>query len=117
MARFVVKKETEGVWIPDPFMKLPKGATVKVLRHDRKAGILDMLIKRPEGYVEPRHTHSSFHSIVVLEGRVNVAGKELKAGGYIYGPPGVPHGPFEWHDGCVVFAHFEGDPIHHYKKP
>lgn len=95
-------------------MKLPKGAVVKVLRHDAKSHVLDVLIKRPEGYVEPRHTHDSSHSIVVLEGRVVAEGKELKAGGYIYGPPNVPHGPFEWHDGCVVFAHFKGNPIHYY---
>lgn len=111
-----ITKETDGIWKPDPFMKLPKGALVKVLRQDKKNGVLDYLIRWPEGYVEPRHTHEGAHSVVVLQGRVIVEGKELMQGGYVYGPSKKPHGPFEWHDDCIVFVHFEGDPVHYYKK-
>src|SRR5487761_1274130 len=70
----------------------------------------------PEGYVEPRHKHEGTHSVAVLQGRVIAEGKELGPGGYVYGPSKKPHGPFEWHDDCIVFVHFEGDPVHHYKK-
>lgn len=116
MPKVVIRRANESAFKPDPFMKLPKGAMTKVLRHDKRNRTLDMLIKWPDGYVEPRHTHDSSHSVVVLQGRVIVEGKELTAGGYVYGPAGVPHGPFEWHDDCVVFAHFEGNPVHYYKK-
>ncbi|GEM_PF-3181956 len=113
----IIKEPPSGYrWKPDPYMKLPRGARVKVLRRDRKNNVLDMLIRWPEGYVEPRHTHTSTHSVVVLQGRVIVEGKELRKGGYIYGPSGKAHGPFEWHDDCIVFVHFEGNPTHHYKR-
>lgn len=106
----------EREFVPDPFMKLPRGPMVKVLRHDRENQRLDMLIKWPNGYVEPRHWHNAWHSVVVLRGKVKVEGKVLTTGGFIYGPPKVPHGPFEWYDDCIVFAHFEGDPTHYYES-
>ena len=64
----------DSEWKPDPYMKLPKGAMVKVLRKDKKKNVLDMLIKWPDGYIEPRHTHNSTHAVVVLSGRVIVEG-------------------------------------------
>lgn len=116
MPRFIIREGNDSGFRPDSFMKLPKGAMSKPLRYDSKNHVLDMLIRWPEGYIEPRHTHNSSHSIVVLRGSVVVEGKELKPGSYIYAAPGAAHGPFEWHNRCTVFAHFEGDPAHHYKE-
>ncbi|MEE9277825.1 MAG: cupin domain-containing protein [Dehalococcoidia bacterium] len=99
-------------------LTLPEGVRVKILAEDKETGRTDMLINFPPGYVEPRHTHTAFHSCVLLEGRWIVEGKELAPGGYMFGPPGEgqPHGPFECPEGCIVFVSFHGgtgDGIHH----
>lgn len=36
-------------------------------------------------YVEPAHTHDSWHSILVTKGRMCVAGKDLRPGDYVFG--------------------------------
>ena len=42
----------------------------------------------------------SWHSIVVLKGRMCVAGNNLRPGDYVFGW-GEPHGPYEkYPDGC-----------------
>ena len=65
----------------------------------------------PAGYVEPKHTHTSWHSILVTKGRMSVAGKDLRAGDYVFGWD-IPHGPYEYPDGCEVFIVYMGDATH-----
>ena len=91
---------------------LPEGVKYKILDENPKTGRLDMLAYFPPGYVEPRHTHKGAHSDVLVEGRWIIEGTEVGPGGFIYGPPDVPHGPFECPDGCLVFASFHG-PVEH----
>ena len=64
-------------------LTLPEGVQVKVLNYDPEMKRLDMKQRFPAGYVEPRHTHESWHSILVLSGRMCVAGKDLRAGDYL----------------------------------
>ena len=68
--------------------------------------------KFPPGYVEPEHSHKSWHSIVVLGGRMCVAGKDLRPGDYVFGGD-IPHGPYEYPDGCEVFCVFMGEGTQH----
>ena len=56
-------------------LTLPDGVQVKIFAHDNAMGRIDMKVKFPPGYVEPEHAHRSWHSIVVLKGRMCVAGK------------------------------------------
>jgi quercetin dioxygenase-like cupin family protein len=49
-------------------LALGHGVQVKVLYEDPENEHIDMLIKFPPGYVEPRHNHDSSHSVIVLEG-------------------------------------------------
>jgi hypothetical protein len=69
----------------------------------------------PPGYVEPAHTHKSWHSILVTKGRMCVAGKDLRPGDYVFGWD-IPHGPYEYPDGCEVFIVYMGDPTHNWEK-
>jgi len=71
-----------------------------------------MKVKFPPGYVEPAHSHKSWHSIVVLKGRMCVAGKDLRPGDYVFGWDEL-HGPYEYPDGCEVFVVFMGDSVAH----
>jgi len=92
-------------------LTLPEGVQVKVLNYDPVMKRLDMKQRFPKGYVEPRHTHKSWHSIMVLDGRMCVAGKDLRRGDYVFGWD-IPHGPYEYPDGCEVFIVYMGDASH-----
>ncbi len=94
-------------------LNLPEGVKIKIYHQDEATGRMDSLVYFPPGYVEPRHTHGLAHYDTLLEGRWIIEGTEVGPGGHIFGPPGVPHGPFECPEGVVVCASAFGDPIHH----
>jgi hypothetical protein len=93
-------------------LTLPDGVQVKIFAHDKAMKRIDMKVKFPPGYVEPEHAHKSWHSIVVLKGRMCVAGKDLRPGDYVFGWDEL-HGPYEYPDGCEVFVVFMGDSVAH----
>ena len=93
-------------------LKLPPGVKVKVLNYDPVMKRIDMKQRFPAGYVEPAHTHKSWHSILVTKGRMCVAGKDLRPGDYVFGWDEL-HGPYEYPDGCEVFVVFMGDSVAH----
>ena len=92
-------------------LKLPPGVKVKILNYDPVMKRIDMKQRFPAGYVEPKHTHKSWHSILVTKGRMCVAGKDLRPGDYVFGWD-IPHGPYEYPDGCEVFIVYMGDATH-----
>ena len=94
-------------------LNLPEGVRIKVYNEDAATGRRDMLVHFQPGYVEPRHTHGMTHYDTLLEGRWIIEGTEVTMGGHIFGPPDVPHGPFECPDGVTVCASTFGDPAHH----
>lgn len=94
-------------------LTLGNGVQVKVYTQDPETGLADMLIKFPPGYVEPEHVHDSGHSVIVLEGVQIVRGEPLRPGDYCWARGDEPHGPFEYPEGCVVFASFRGPSSQH----
>ena len=98
--------------LANELLTLPDGVQVKVLNQDLAMKRVDMKVKFPPGYVEPAHSHKSWHSIVVLKGRMCVAGKDLRPGDYVFGWDEI-HGPYEYPDGCEVFVVFMGDGTEH----
>lgn len=93
-------------------LTLPKGVKVKIFYKDDSMKRVDMKVKFPPGYVEPAHSHKSWHSICVLKGRMCVAGKDLRPGDYVFGWDEL-HGPYEYPDGCEAFVVFMGDGTEH----
>ena len=93
-------------------LTLPTGIQVKVFAKDEAMKRVDMKVRFSAGYVEPEHSHKSWHSIVVLKGRMCVAGKDLRPGDYVFGWDNL-HGPYEYPDGCEVFAVFTGEGTEH----
>ncbi len=93
-------------------LTLPAGVQVKVFAKDEAMKRVDMKVKFPPGYVEPEHSHKSWHSIVVLKGRMCVAGKDLRPGDYVFGWDDL-HGPYEYPDGCEVFVVVMGEGTEH----
>lgn len=94
-------------------LALGEGVQVKVLYRDPETLHTDMLIRFPAGYVEPRHEHESSHSVVVLEGLQIAEGEPMRPGDYVWADGTRPHGPFEYPEGCVVFASFRGPSSEH----
>jgi anti-sigma factor ChrR (cupin superfamily) len=94
-------------------LTLGQGVQVKILYRDAGTQHTDMLIKFPPGYVEPRHAHDSVHSVIVLEGLQVAEGEHMHPGDYVFGGANTPHGPFEYPEGCVVFASFRGPSSQH----
>lgn len=94
-------------------LTLGHGVQVKVLYQDQEAQLTDLLIRFPPGYVEPRHTHDSSHSVIVLEGLQIAEGDHMHPGDYVFGGANTAHGPFEYPEGCVVFASFRGASAQH----
>ena len=93
-------------------LTLPKGVKVKIFYKDDAMKRVDMKVKFPPGYVEPAHSHKSWHSICVLKGRMCVAGKDLRPGDYVFGWDEL-HGPYEYPDGCEAFVVFMGEGTEH----
>jgi quercetin dioxygenase-like cupin family protein len=115
--RFIALHSAEIEWASGADIQElpPPGPEVKVLRRfpdDDNA--LDLLVRFPPGYVEPRHTHSGEHMVFILEGRMLVDGKTLGPGDYVYGPRDEPHGPFEYPDGILLYASHRGSTVHEY---
>jgi hypothetical protein len=116
--RFKAIHDHEVPWESDDvrgILTLPPGVKVKILNYDPVMKRIDMKQRFPPGYVEPKHTHKSWHSILVTKGRMCVAGKDLRPGDYVFGWD-IPHGPYEYPDGCEVFIVYMGDARHRWKK-
>lgn len=94
-------------------LTLRSGVQVKIYYEDPETDHADMLIRFPPGYTEPEHTHDSSHSVVVLEGLQIVKGEHMRPGDYVWAGGPEPHGPFDYPEGCVVFASFRGPSAQH----
>lgn len=113
--RFRAIYDRQIKWTQRPATKLltlPRGVKVKIFAHDPVMKRIDMKVKFPKGYVEPAHTHKSWHSILVTKGRMCVAGKDLRPGDYVFGWDTL-HGPYEYPDGCEAFVVFMGGGTQH----
>lgn len=91
---------------------LPPGYKVKRLHTDAAMGRFANLVRFPPGYIEPAHHHQGWHCILVQKGRMCVAGRDLRPGDYVFGWD-LPHGPFEYPDGCEIFGLSLGKDMHH----
>lgn len=112
---FLAIYASEVEWQDDTdLLHLPEGVQVKVLMHDPARDLRVMLVKFPPGYHEPAHVHAGTHADTIIQGTQVVGGKSLRQGDLCYGPAGVEHGPFDYPEGCVVFAVFQGDTVHKY---
>ena len=94
---------------------LPEGVQVKILRrYPPEQARLDFLVKFPPGYQEPRLTASGSGMGIVLEGRQIV--DEFGPGTYTYDIGTIPHGPFDYPDGCVLFVSMHGGTVHEFDR-
>lgn len=106
-------------WQDDSVFDLPDGVKAVVVNSNEAERRTDLLIRFPEGYVEPEHTHTSAHATIVLDGTMEVHGETLTSGDYFYGHQ-QPHGPMKYtcdhaDYGNLHFASFVGgSPVHNW---
>ena len=78
------------------------GIGVKVLRFDEATGRPPTFLLRFEaGAAYPKHSHPAGEELYVLEGEVHFSARHLRAGDYLYTPPGGVHSVTS-ETGCVL---------------
>ena len=74
-------------WTPTPY----PGVSVKVLVHDTDTGLQTVLTRMDPGAVLPDHEHVALEQSWVIEGSLVDHEGEVKAGGFVWRPPGSRH--------------------------
>jgi quercetin dioxygenase-like cupin family protein len=80
-----------------------RGASVKVLRHDKESGGSTALVRFEAGTRFPAHNHPAGEEIFVVAGDLQVGRDRLKAGDYLYTPPDGKHAA-STEGGCVFLV-------------
>jgi quercetin dioxygenase-like cupin family protein len=94
---------------------------LRQLYQDPRTGAEHYLIRYPAGLRTQRHRHTAAHTMVVLEGRLEVNGRVVGPGSYCHLPAGRPmhHAPADG-ESCLFVLVFDGpfdveplpDPAH-----
>lgn len=84
---------------------------LRLLYQDPDSGAEHYLIRYPAGLKTLLHRHSAAHTIVVLEGRLEVNDQVIGPGAYCHFPPGevMRHAPAE--DGSCLFVIMFSGPV------
>jgi quercetin dioxygenase-like cupin family protein len=82
---------------------------LRLLYEDPNSGAEHYLIRYPAGLRTRLHRHTAAHTIVVLDGRLEVNGRVIGPGAYCHFPPGeaMRHAPAGG-DGCLFVIVFSG---------
>lgn len=113
---FLAINQADLEWQDDSdTLALGNGVKVKIFRRDEENDLTYALVKLPAGYLEPEHVHAGEHNVVMVKGSMNVAGKTLGPGDFVFGPSEVLHGPYEHPVECILFACLRGSNLHRYE--
>jgi anti-sigma factor ChrR (cupin superfamily) len=80
----------------------PEGTLLKILR-DNEYG-KTILLKLPEGFKMPNHSHVVAEQHLVLRGSYITSGKTFAEGSFQIYDPHEEHGPFESENGALVLV-------------
>ena len=97
MSTVVRRDEAEWRALPAP------GVSVKVLREDKDTGEWTAVSRFEAGARFPTHNHPGGEQVFILEGDLQVGRHRLKAGDYLYTPPGGKHA-VSTESGCLLLA-------------
>jgi quercetin dioxygenase-like cupin family protein len=82
---------------------------LRLLHHDPTSGEEHYLVRYPSGLRGWAHTHTSAHTIVVLEGSLDANGQVIGPGAYAHFPAGEPmRHQAGGEDGCLFVILFHG---------
>ena len=77
------------------------GVAIRVLRRDTATGGSTSVLRFEAGARFPVHDHPGGEEVYVLEGDLHVGPDHLRAGDYLYTPPGGRHAA--WSEGGCLF--------------
>jgi quercetin dioxygenase-like cupin family protein len=82
---------------------------LRLLHRDEASGAEHYLVRYPAGLRAQSHTHTSAHTMLVLEGQLVANGELLGPGSYCHFPAGevMHHEPAPGHD-CLLVTIFDG---------
>lgn len=82
---------------------------IRELFVDPQSGAEHYLVRYPAGMTARRHRHGVAHTIIVLDGAMEVDGRTLRPGGYVHHPANtvMHHAPAEGED-CLFVIMFDG---------
>ena len=82
---------------------------LRQLFRDPRTGAEHYLVRYPAGLRAQWHRHTAAHTVVVLEGRLEVNGAVVGPGGYCHLPAGsaMHHAPADG-EGCLFVTVFDG---------
>jgi quercetin dioxygenase-like cupin family protein len=114
-SQLTIKHVDDKPWESAERFGFPPGPEARVYAEAAANGGLMMLLGRfPEGFVEPEHVHEEVdHWCVILEGEMHVAGQVLRRGDYLFAPRGVAHGPLHYPVGATVATTVRGAGFDH----
>jgi quercetin dioxygenase-like cupin family protein len=94
---------------PDQSVIYDRDIDLRLLYRDPDTGAVHYLIRYPVGLRTKLHRHTAAHTIVVLEGRLEVNGQLVGPGAYCHFPAGeaMRHAPAEG-TSCLFITVFDG---------
>jgi len=94
---------------PDTSVIYDREIALRLLHRDPKTRAPHFLIRYPAGLVSKPHRHTNAHTIIVLEGRMEVNGQVVGPGAYCHFPArGVMHHAPASGESCVFVVIFDG---------
>jgi quercetin dioxygenase-like cupin family protein len=82
---------------------------MRLLYQDPKSGAEHYLVRYPAGLAAQRHRHTAAHTIIVLEGRLDVNGEGVGPGAYCHFPGGqAMHHTSTGQEPCLFVIMFDG---------
>ena len=105
MGEVIAKTLQTGEWQHTP----TSGVDYVELRQQEGGGST-IFLRFAKGTHGRAHTHPGGEDIYVVTGDITIGGKRLKAGDYLYTPPGIAHDA-DAHEETVLFVSLPKAPI------
>ena len=103
LAPFVIMANEKAIEWEDTAVK---GVKQKILGVVKATGEFARLVKLEEGVSVPLHTHSTYQHTYGISGEIEVEGRKMGPGTYVFTPAGFPHGGFKATKEAVAFEVF-----------
>jgi quercetin dioxygenase-like cupin family protein len=101
----VSRRQSEGVWLA-----AAPGTTLKMLHVDPVTGERTGLMRMEPGSAYPEHDHRESEECFVLEGVINIEGRDYRPGDYVIAYAGSRHEIIRSASGGLLLLHWNALP-------